>query len=84
MLQKPKPVKGPVELFIRLGSPTGRRFDPDNRVKAPIDLLVRMGVIENDDDTIVKRLTIEPCCGITGVEISVSRFAAASAKRKAA
>ena len=83
MLQKPKPVKGPVTLHLRLGSPTERRFDPDNRVKAPIDLLVRMGVIEEDDDSIVKRLTVEPCCDITGVEISVRPFAGANVKSAA-
>ena len=84
MLQKPKPVKGPVALSIRLGSPTGRRFDPDNRVKAPIDLLKRMGVIEDDDDSIVKHLTVEPCADMTGVEISVRPFAIAAAKQKEA
>lgn len=72
MVQKPKAVKGPVELFIRLSSPTNRRFDLDNRCKAPIDLLVHMGVIEDDNDAIVRRLVVEPADDMTGVEIAVT------------
>ncbi len=74
MVQKAKPVKGPIQLYIRLSSPHGRRFDPDNRIKAPIDVLVRMGIIEEDDDKIVRKLTVEPCADIKGVQITIIPF----------
>lgn len=59
MLQRPEAIKGPVELSIQLCSPTKRRFDIDNRAKVTIDALVKHGIIEGDDNTIVKKLTLE-------------------------
>ena len=56
MIQKARPIKGPVSILIELCPPTKRAFDIDNRLKAPIDLLVRNNVIESDDDSIVREV----------------------------
>ncbi len=70
MLAKPIPVSGPVALGIRLKSPHGRPYDPDNRLKGTIDLLVKQGVIEGDTIKTVKQLWV--CEGERdGVEISI-------------
>ncbi len=52
--QKPAPVRGPVAVTIVHGR---RRADLDNLNKAPLDLLVSLGVI--DDDSNVRRLVCE-------------------------
>ncbi len=56
MVQKARPIKGPVSILIELCPPTKRAFDIDNRLKAPIDLLVRCGVLEADDNSIVREV----------------------------
>lgn len=58
-LQKRQSVKGPVEISIQLCPPNKRKYDLDNRAKVTIDALVRNGIIEADDNTIVRKLTIE-------------------------
>lgn len=58
-IQHPKPVKGPVALSVALCSPTNRAFDLDNRAKCAIDLLVRCGIIEADNNRIVQKITLE-------------------------
>jgi crossover junction endodeoxyribonuclease RusA len=73
-LQRPKPVHGAVELHVTLSPPTKRRFDLDNRVKAIIDLLVLSGVIEGDDTTVVKKLTIELGDHAVGARVTVTRW----------
>lgn len=54
--QRPTPVAGPVNVSILLGRPDRRRRDLDGTSKAPLDLLVRHGVIE--DDSLVQSLTL--------------------------
>lgn len=65
--QRPEPVAGPVQIDIELASPTRRKFDPDNRVKALLDLLVKNGVIEADDNSVLKKFSVsvdgEGFCG---------------------
>jgi Holliday junction resolvase RusA-like endonuclease len=51
--QKPIPIKGPIRLHIVLGPPNKRLFDPDGKLKATIDLLVRHKVIEDDNWRII-------------------------------
>ena len=65
--QRPAKLKGPVNVTILLCPPTKRRADADNRLKAPLDLLVTHGVIEGDDSRYVRSVTArwvdqgEPC-----------------------
>ena len=63
-------VAGPVHLAFVFGRPDKRKRDLDNLLKAPIDLLVAQGVIDDDRDVhcIVARWSDE----IEGVEIVVS------------
>lgn len=71
ILQKPKPVAGPVALSISLCSPTKHTFDISNRVKQLEDLLVRCGIIEADDCRIVKKLTVEVGEGFVGARVTI-------------
>lgn len=50
--------KAPVQITVCLPDAKGR-WDADNYVKAPLDCLKAMGVIEDDNKTIVRRLLIE-------------------------
>ena len=58
MVQRARPIKGPVTLLIELCSPYGRRFDLSNRIKIVEDLLVKNAVIEGDDDEIVREVIV--------------------------
>ena len=58
MVQRPKAVKGPVEIDIKLVPPNKRRFDIDNKAKTTLDALVKSLIIEDDDCSIVKKLTL--------------------------
>ncbi len=51
-------VDGPVTIDIELNSPHKRRYDPDNRVKAILDMLVRTLILEDDNDSFIHRLTV--------------------------
>ena len=56
-MQRQKGIAGPVEIELLLGKPaTNRKRDISNLIKAPEDLLVRMGLIE--DDSLVRRCTV--------------------------
>jgi Holliday junction resolvase RusA-like endonuclease len=52
--QKPKRMKGRVEVWIYLEDSDNRRSDCDNRSKAVLDLLVDHRVIEDDDKRFVR------------------------------
>jgi crossover junction endodeoxyribonuclease RusA len=67
-LNKPQPVKGPVSVTMLFGRPDKRRRDLDGLAKAPADLLVEHGVIE--DDSLIQRLTLA-WAPITGMQITV-------------
>jgi len=58
--QHPPKFAGPVTIDVELCSPTGRPFDPDNRLKAPLDLLKEHGVIIDDTNRFVRRVTAIP------------------------
>jgi crossover junction endodeoxyribonuclease RusA len=58
-LQPFKAFKGPVELSVKLCPPNKRKWDIDNKSKVLLDALVKKGIIEGDDWTIVKKLTLE-------------------------
>ena len=51
-------VRGRVEIAIKLYPPTRRRYDIDNRIKPVLDLLTKHQIIEDDDITVVRRLTV--------------------------
>jgi len=63
--QKPLPIAGKVNVRVDLVAPDKRRRDADNLAKAPLDAIVRAGLI--DDDSAIRRLSIgwedsgEPC-----------------------
>jgi Holliday junction resolvase RusA-like endonuclease len=57
--QRPRKFDGPVEITIFQCPKTKRLYDPDNFVKAVFDLLVRFLVISDDNNSIIKRHTVE-------------------------
>lgn len=71
IIQKPKPVKGPVSVTIELCPPTKRAYDLDNRVKIILDLLNRCEIIEADDAKIVQHITVKVGT-VPGALVSVS------------
>ena len=70
--QRPRKVAGPVKLKFEFQEIDRRPRDISNLIKAPEDLLVKHGIIERDDNSIVRgisadwaevegcRVTIEP------------------------
>ena len=67
LLQRPKPVFGPVRIAIELAPPDRRAYDLDNRVKPILDLLVANRVIDGDDHRIVREFTVSAAEGFSGV-----------------
>lgn len=57
LLQGRKSIKGQVVIAIAVNKPDNRRRDISNFIKATEDLLVDMGVIE--DDSLVQRISIQ-------------------------
>lgn len=56
LAQRQQPIEGPIKVKILLGKPDNRKRDIDNLLKAPLDLLVALGLIEND--SLVQSLSI--------------------------
>jgi crossover junction endodeoxyribonuclease RusA len=52
-------LKGPVSVSVALCAPDKRRRDADNSLKPILDLLVKHGVIEADDWSIVRSVKAE-------------------------
>jgi Holliday junction resolvase RusA-like endonuclease len=69
--QNPDTFIGPVEVDIALGNPNKRKFDIDNRAKAVLDLMVTLGIIEEDNCDILKRLTLYVCPDTRGAMVTV-------------
>lgn len=57
--QRPQPIKGRVHVEIRLVAPDKKLRDGDNLLKAPLDLLVKHGIIEDDNNHFVRKTTVE-------------------------
>lgn len=57
--QRAQPVDGRVSIFIRLVAPDKRHRDAGNCDKAVGDILVKAGVIKDDSNRYVRRLTYE-------------------------
>ena len=75
--QRPQCVRGPVTILVE-HAPRRGRVDPDNLFKAPLDLLVSLGVIEDDNARIVTELTGRPnVAGVEGCRVTISQVEAA-------
>lgn len=57
--QRPTKMDGCVAVTIKLTPPTKRQWDIDNRVKPIIDILVTYRLIEDDNASVIKRITVE-------------------------
>jgi len=57
--QKPTPIKGEVSIFVGLVAPDKRARDAGNCDKAIGDILVKAGLIEDDSNKFVRRLSYE-------------------------
>lgn len=55
--QHPTKFDGSVTITVELCSPNHQSFDPDNRLKAPIDLLTAHGVIVDDSNRYVRSVS---------------------------
>ena len=71
MTQRLERLAGPVDVTIKLCKPDKRRHDIDNRIKAPLDLLVAHGLI--DDDRNVQSILAYWHSEAEGCEIEVRR-----------
>ncbi len=70
--QRPAKSVGPVSLLFEFQLNRDRRKrDITNLLKAPEDLLVKFGVIEADDNTIVKEISARWSECVKGVQISI-------------
>jgi Holliday junction resolvase RusA-like endonuclease len=68
--QRPKKIAGPVNITMEFREPT-RKSDLDNRVKAPLDFIVKAGVIEADDNSIVRKINLAWSDEVEGCKITI-------------
>lgn len=74
--QRPPKVVGPVMLSFDFQSGRDKRKrDITNLLKAPEDLLVKFGVIEADDNTIVQCISAGWSSSVQGVRITITPIA---------
>jgi Holliday junction resolvase RusA-like endonuclease len=80
--QRPPKVLGPVDLVFHFqDGRDNRKRDVTNLIKAPEDLLVKHGIIEADDNTIVRSVSAYWADTAVGVEIvEISSVASASSE----
>jgi Holliday junction resolvase RusA-like endonuclease len=70
--QRPAKLMGPVSIAYEFEEPkTKRKMDLANREKAATDLLVSHAVIEGDDQTIVRRMSLAWSESVSGVRITI-------------
>jgi Holliday junction resolvase RusA-like endonuclease len=67
-------IEDPVEIAMVIDP--RNRMDLDNTIKAPIDHIVRAGVIPNDKPKHVKKITIQEGPAAGGVIVAVKRIGA--------
>jgi Holliday junction resolvase RusA-like endonuclease len=73
MRQRPKKHVGPVILSYEVQEPAGKRkFDLGNREKALTDLLVSHGIIQADDNTVVREIKLKWASDVEGVRVTVA------------
>lgn len=68
--QRPKSVTGPVNITMEFQEPK-RKSDLDNRVKAPLDFLVKSKVIDADDNSTVRKLNLAWSDEVEGCRITI-------------
>lgn len=72
MVQRPPKIKGPVRLSYEVQDGTdGRHRDLGNLEKGPTDLLVAHGVIEDDNNTIVREINLRWCRDVNGIRVTI-------------
>ena len=59
MMTRVRPLAGPVSLEIKLHPSDNRRQDADNRVKPLLDCLVRMSVLADDSQEVVRGVHVK-------------------------
>jgi Holliday junction resolvase RusA-like endonuclease len=70
--QRPKKVSGPVHLIFEIQDGKDRQpRDISNLIKAPEDLLVKHGIIEADNNNIVRSITARWSLEVEGVRITI-------------
>lgn len=82
--QRPRKVAGPVILTFEFQEGRdNRKRDISNLIKAPEDLLVKHGIIEADDGSIVREIKLKWSAEVEGVRVTVvSIFTAFPSKDK--
>lgn len=71
--QRPAKVIGPVSLTFEFqAGKDKRKRDITNLLKAPEDLLVKHGIIEADDNTIVQSISANWNAEVTGVRVAIT------------
>ena len=79
MVQRAPRIKGPVKLFYEVQDGSdGRRRDIGNLEKGPTDLLVTHGIIEDDNDRIVREINLRWCRTVTGIRVTITPIEAAA------
>lgn len=72
--QRPEKLKGPVAIDYQFEEPkTKRKMDLANREKAATDLLVSHGVIEADDQTIIREMRLSWSKEVSGVRVTIKK-----------
>lgn len=71
MRQRSGRVEGPVELAFTFEDTP--RADIDGKLKAPVDLLVSMGVIDGDSSKTVRKITAAWCGNTQGARVEIRR-----------
>lgn len=85
MCQRPKRVGGPVTLLYEFGEPQDKRKrDLGNLEKATTDLLVAHGIIEADDNSVVREIRLRWVPDVEGVRVTVTAFFRVSENAEAA
>lgn len=73
--QRPSKVSGPVVLSFEFEEGRdNRKRDISNLIKAPEDLLVKHGIIEADDQTVVRKINVAWSLEVEGVRVTVESF----------
>jgi Holliday junction resolvase RusA-like endonuclease len=72
MVQRPARTKGPVKMeYVVQDGKDRKRRDLSNMLKAPEDLLVKHGIIEADDHTIVREVSLKWSKDVQGIQITI-------------
>jgi Holliday junction resolvase RusA-like endonuclease len=75
--QRPSKMLGPVILTFEFQEGRDKRKrDISNLIKAPEDLLVKHGIIEADDGSIVREIKLKWSAEVEGVRVTVASFTA--------